>query len=329
MGIKRIVDIGFWNDNKVIDFFSPEDRYFMLYLLTNPHTTQLGIYEYNKRIMAFELGYSLEAVTVLLDRFENKYGIIIQSKETNELAILNYLRYSIITGGKPVEDLLNKEIKRIKNKELIFQVAEHVLKYEEVNVTVEKVCIELLKEKSSKKENILNDNDNDNDNDNEKSYPKSYNDSYNDSYNKQKNIPSGEEETTNSTIKIPLDNKIDNKRKTKKSQVKHKHIEEFEMLWEQYPNKKGKDKAQSEYIKARENGTSYEEVEKGIQNYIKEIKVKGTQKSYIKHGATWFRNKCWQDEYHTQPDQQNSRGVNNGINQQRDKEEILPGVTYL
>ena len=30
MGIKRIVDTGFWTDGKVEDF-SPEDKYFMLY----------------------------------------------------------------------------------------------------------------------------------------------------------------------------------------------------------------------------------------------------------------------------------------------------------
>ena len=44
MGIKRVVDVDFWNDEKVMDLFTPEDKLFFLYLLTNPHTTQLGIY---------------------------------------------------------------------------------------------------------------------------------------------------------------------------------------------------------------------------------------------------------------------------------------------
>ena len=72
MGIARIVNTDFWTDAKVIDLYSPEDKYFWLYLLTNPQTKQLGIYKLPKKIIAFQLGYSLEAVCVLLDRFETK-----------------------------------------------------------------------------------------------------------------------------------------------------------------------------------------------------------------------------------------------------------------
>ena len=91
MGYKRIVDTDFWLDDKVVDMFSPEDKLFMLYLLTNPHTTQLGIYPLNKRVMAFELGYSLETIGVLIERFESKYQIIRYSTETSEVAVKNYL----------------------------------------------------------------------------------------------------------------------------------------------------------------------------------------------------------------------------------------------
>lgn len=166
MGIKRIVDVSFWTDEKTIDLFSPEDKYFMLYLLTNPHTTQLGIYKYNATIMAFELGYSKEAVSVLLDRFETKYKIIYRSETTNELAIKNYLRYSIIKGGKPVEDLLNKEIGNIKDKSLIQKVFTKIVTHDNLNETIKK---------------IINENVNDNDNDNEESLPDSLDDSPSDS----------------------------------------------------------------------------------------------------------------------------------------------------
>lgn len=173
MAIKRIVDTGFWTDDKVVDAFSPEDRYFMLYLMTNPHSTQLGIYKLNKKLMAFELGYSVEAVIVLLERFQKKYKMIVVSDETNEIAILNYLKYSIVKGGKPVEDLLQKEIGEIKNKTLICKVFNHISKYDNLNQTVLKVI-----ENSS----IIN-NDNDNDNDNEESYHDTSNDSHNESGN--------------------------------------------------------------------------------------------------------------------------------------------------
>ena len=139
MSVKRIVDTRFWEDEKVIDYFSPEDKLFMLYLMTNPHTTQLGIYNIHKKVMAFELGYSSDTIGVLLDRFENKYGIIKYSNDTNEIAIKNYLKYSIVKGGKPVEDLLTKEIKQVKDKELINFVYDNVIDYNNLNETVKTI----------------------------------------------------------------------------------------------------------------------------------------------------------------------------------------------
>lgn len=167
MGIKRIVDTSFWTDGKVDDF-TPEDKYFMLYLLTNPFTTQLGIYEISIKQAAFQLGYSTDAFNALLERFQNKYNMIVFSKSTNEIAILNFLRHSIIKGGKPVEDCLNKEIAKVKNKDLIRNVFNFIADKDDLNDTVRKII--------NMYENDLK-NDNDNDNDNEVSYHDSYNDS--------------------------------------------------------------------------------------------------------------------------------------------------------
>lgn len=122
MGIYRPVRIALWTDEKIVEQFSPEDKYFWLYLLTNPHTNQLGIYNFVNRTAAFELGYSVEAVSVLLDRFESKYRIILHSRETTEIAILNYLLHSITSGGKPLEDCIKKDMKSVKDKSLIDNV---------------------------------------------------------------------------------------------------------------------------------------------------------------------------------------------------------------
>lgn len=179
MGIKRIVDTSFWTDGKVDDF-SPEDKYFMLYLLTNPFSTQLGIYEISIKQVAFQLGYSMDAVKVLIDRFENKYGIIIYSPETNEIAIKNFLRHSIIKGGAPVRDCLIKEIKGVKNKELIVKVFLHIKDNEKLNETVKNIIAEY-----EEKNGFLiysNEKHNDNENDNEVSYPDSHNESLNESF---------------------------------------------------------------------------------------------------------------------------------------------------
>lgn len=74
---------------------------------------------------------------------------------------------------------------------------------------------------------------------------------------------------------------------------------EFESLWKIYPNKKGKAQALQAYIKARKNGESFEAVENGINNYIKQIQALKTAPNYIKHGSTWFCRNAWNDEYTT------------------------------
>lgn len=172
MAIKRVVSVDFWTDGNVMDMFSAEDKYFMLYLLTNPHTTQLGIYKFNCKLAAFELGLSVETVKVVLDRFENKYHLLRYSASTQEIAIKNYLRHSVITGGKPVKDLLAKELGQVKNKDLVHYVFSWLKKQEKLNATVLEVVNDYFNE---------NDNDNENDNENEKSYPLSFNDSLDDS----------------------------------------------------------------------------------------------------------------------------------------------------
>jgi uncharacterized phage protein (TIGR02220 family) len=172
VGIKRIVDTSFWTDGKVDDF-SPEDKYFMLYLLTNPFSTQLGIYEISIKQVAFQLGYSMDAVKVLIDRFENKYGMIIYSPETNEIAIKNFLRHSIIKGGAPVRDCLIKEIKKVKNGDLIARVFFHIKDNDSLNETVKQIIAEYEEKNGNLSYSNIKDNKNDNknENDNEVSLP--------------------------------------------------------------------------------------------------------------------------------------------------------------
>lgn len=184
MGIKRIVDTSFWTDGKVDDF-SPEDKYFMLYLLTNPFSTQLGIYEISIKQVAFQMGYSVDAVKVLIDRFENKYKMILFSPETNEIAIKNFLRHSIIKGGAPVRDCLIKEIKKVKNKDLIARVFAHIKDSDSLNETVKKIIAEYEEKNGALSYSNEKDNENENDNDNEVSYPDTGNESSNDSLNNQ------------------------------------------------------------------------------------------------------------------------------------------------
>lgn len=158
MGIKRIVDTDFWTDIDVIDSFSIDDKFFALYLYTNKHTRQSGIYKLPKKYISFETGFSKEVIEVLLDRFENQYKRIKYNHDTQEIALLRYTSFSIVKGGKPVEDCIIRDLQTIKDKELIKAT------YEEMEDTWN-ASTRVIDEKVKKIFlSFINDNDNDNEN---------------------------------------------------------------------------------------------------------------------------------------------------------------------
>ncbi len=127
--VKRIVDTAFWTDMQVIDNYSVEDKFFYLYLLTNDKSTQLGIYSLPKKVMSFETGFTTDVIQVLLERFAETYNKIRYSEETQEVTILESLQFSVLTGGKPVQDLLEREISRVKDGQLILATYESMQSY--------------------------------------------------------------------------------------------------------------------------------------------------------------------------------------------------------
>lgn len=115
----RQVYVDFWTDPRVLEEMTPEDRYFYLYLLTNPLTTQCGIYQITKKQMAFDIGHSIESVNSLVDQFENHHELIKYNPETREIAIIKWGKYNLIRAGKPMIDCLNAELSNVKDKSLI------------------------------------------------------------------------------------------------------------------------------------------------------------------------------------------------------------------
>lgn len=116
MAIYRNVHVSFWNDTKIIDEMTPEDRYFMLYILSNPHTNQVGCYEISIRDISKETGYTEESVKKLLDRFEKKLKVARYSKKTKELLVVNWHKYNWTTSPK-VRACIEKELKTVKNQD--------------------------------------------------------------------------------------------------------------------------------------------------------------------------------------------------------------------
>lgn len=114
MAIYRNVQMTFWTDSKVVDNFTPEDRYFYLYLLTNPHTNLCGCYEISFKQMSDETGYTKEVVERLLDRMENIHDVIRYSKITKELLVINWSKFNWTTS-KDFKKPLLKELQEVKD----------------------------------------------------------------------------------------------------------------------------------------------------------------------------------------------------------------------
>ena len=121
----RQIQTSFWSDTYIQEEMTAEDKYFYLYLMTNEFTTQIGIYPITKKQMAFDLGYSLESVQALLQRFETFHKLIKYDTETREIILLKWAENNLNLGGKPVQDLIKKEISQVKNKEFLFLMFEN------------------------------------------------------------------------------------------------------------------------------------------------------------------------------------------------------------
>lgn len=122
----RMVRTDFWKNPVVMEEMTPEDKYFYVYLLTNPQTTQTGIYKITKKQMAFDLGYSIESVHALMERFIEHHKLIRYNPETRELAIKNWAKDNLQKGGKPVMDCIISELKEVEDLSLIPYVSEDI-----------------------------------------------------------------------------------------------------------------------------------------------------------------------------------------------------------
>ena len=105
MAIYRQIYLTFWTDTKVVNDFTPEDKYFYLYLMTNPHTNLCGCYEVSIKQMAWETGDNEDTVSRLIERFTTTHNIIRYSKETREVLVLNWHKYNWTKSPKLVKSI--------------------------------------------------------------------------------------------------------------------------------------------------------------------------------------------------------------------------------
>ena len=90
-------------------------------------------------------------------------------------------------------------------------------------------------------------------------------------------------------------NKINKKNKTKKIWYSPK----FEEFWKAYPLKKGKQKAFQAWTSAIKWGNDPNLIIEKAWEYAIELKLKKTEKSYIKRAQGWLNDGRWDDDYDT------------------------------
>ena len=115
MALYRNIHLSFWQDTKVTDDFTPEDRYFYLYLLTNPHTNLCGCYEISIKQMANEMGYDVKKVIKLTERFSSIHNLIRYNQTGRELLIFHWSKYNWTSSEKFRKPLL-QEIQNVKTE---------------------------------------------------------------------------------------------------------------------------------------------------------------------------------------------------------------------
>lgn len=121
MAIFRNIHISFWEDLKVQDEMNITERYFWLYLLTNPHTSQIGCYEIGLKQMEYETGIPKTEILDYLKRFEKELNLIKYSEENKELLILNWYKYNLTRSPKMLS-YIKKEMNNIKTDEFRYYI---------------------------------------------------------------------------------------------------------------------------------------------------------------------------------------------------------------
>lgn len=115
----RKLKVSFWDDEQISEDLTPEDRYFYLYLMTNPFTSQLGIYTITRKQIANHLGYGVDIAENLIKRFEDYHKLIKYNRDTKEIALRKWSKHNWNSGGIPVWDLIKKEIDSVKDRSLL------------------------------------------------------------------------------------------------------------------------------------------------------------------------------------------------------------------
>ena len=152
MALYRHVYLKFWKDDKVMELFSVEEKLLFLFLLTNPNTTQIGVYKILPKEIAFMTGFEEEEVSIMLELFEKEYKLIKYNKFTHEIAIVHWARYNLNkAGGKPMMDCISSELSRVEDVSLLQVILDHIK-----NENIKKLYINAIRREKGESSKVKN-----------------------------------------------------------------------------------------------------------------------------------------------------------------------------
>jgi len=112
----RKVHESFWTDPE-FEEYTPEQKYFYLYLITCPSCNQIGLYEFGIRRAELETGYNKDTIEKLLQFFEDA-GKIIRSKKTKEILVRKFYNHNKSSSPKVLSHV-DKLLDDVKDTVLI------------------------------------------------------------------------------------------------------------------------------------------------------------------------------------------------------------------
>ena len=156
MAIYRTLYTKFWEDDKVLDEMSMEEKLLYIYLLTNPRVKQCGCYAISFHQIFLQTNISKENAKKIIEKFEKELNLVKYSKNTKEILLLNFYKYNW-TPSHLIKSCIEKELNEVKEPVFI----EYIKKMIEYKYPINRVSIPLgekekEKENKNKKENINN-----------------------------------------------------------------------------------------------------------------------------------------------------------------------------
>ncbi len=96
MSKQRLINTKFWDD-AYISNLDPIEKLLFLYLLSNPLTNILGIYEIELRRIAFDTGIDKDMILKIFERFEKDCKVVYVN---GHIVIINFLKHQNIQNPK-------------------------------------------------------------------------------------------------------------------------------------------------------------------------------------------------------------------------------------